>query len=631
MSGFEIAGVVLGAFPIALHLLDDYREMAKRAGLWYRIRLEYTKCRNDVDFQRVALSSHLRQLILPLLVDDDKANRLLSEPGGESWKDPAIDGLLRDRLGHTYDLYLGYIKGMDDIMVELNKELSMDSTAVQERLSTGKATAAATSLRNAAKKVDFQLYRIRFSNGEAKRKEMVGKLQEYNEKLERLLSTSDRDAQLNKQRAAVQYKTSIDAALCNFWRQATKVFQALATAWNCTCGQDRHITKLLIQHRTDMKSEFDVLFSAKEPSGWRVQHSRICGENVVTVAQSTAQNPATPASNTNAAAALPLRQPGHRKTPANNLKSSMRTKSAAISTIPGQRTVVSSSVTISTVQVDKISPIPYRGPSPVSLTLDIPPILSLCLLVKQPAHQPTSAGNPSCYGYLTATDGDDPSHSCVQAPQKFYLHTVWEQQMSSLTILTLDQIITTGVSRKQRYLLALTLASSFLQLLDTPWLPVSWKRSDIVFLLHNQQTDLSQQLQPYLKRDISLLPLSHTPSTNLLSLGSGSGGKTTIIDLNRSLDKLGILLLELCFGQLLETQYNKMRLTPGAGEERTIFDLYVARSWLYEVEDEAGREYFEAVAWCLGSASSDKWRADMLKNVVEPLVRCAGWVDGVFK
>lgn len=137
MPGFEVVGIVLGAFPLALHLLDDYREMAKRAGLWYRIRLEYTKCRNDVQFQRVAFSSHLRQLVLPLLVDDIKAGQLLSDPGGTSWQEPSIDSLLRDRLGQTYDLYLSYITGMEEVMTELNKELSTDSTPIQDKLTKG--------------------------------------------------------------------------------------------------------------------------------------------------------------------------------------------------------------------------------------------------------------------------------------------------------------------------------------------------------------------------------------------------------------------------------------------------------------------------------------------------------------
>jgi hypothetical protein len=136
MSGFEIAGVVLGAFPIAIRALDDYREVAKRLKLWNHIRAEYTRCRSNVEFHRVTLASNLRQLILPLLVDDVKVNQLLSDPGGQSWKEPAIEGLIKQRLGDTHELYLKYIEGMERVMEKLNKELSVDSNPVQRKLNS---------------------------------------------------------------------------------------------------------------------------------------------------------------------------------------------------------------------------------------------------------------------------------------------------------------------------------------------------------------------------------------------------------------------------------------------------------------------------------------------------------------
>ncbi|KAM7192871.1 hypothetical protein V8F20_008668 [Naviculisporaceae sp. PSN 640] len=199
------------------------------------------------------------------------------------------------------------------------------------------------------------------------------------------------------------------------------------------------------------------------------------------------------------------------------------------------------------------------------------------------------------------------------------------------------------MSRKQRYLLALDLASSFLQLLNTPWLPVSWKRSDIVFL----DSEPFKRLQPYLRRDMSLLPLTSTSAQGQAqSQPQGanfqspiSSSPVVMIQLNRSLDKLGILLLELCFGLPLESQDRLFPRGVGGGsggaraiaeEEKEIFNMFAARNWLYEVEDEAGQEYFRAVAWCLGSVSLDRWRMDMLKEVVEPLSRCGGWLEGVF-
>lgn len=53
MSGFEVAGIVLGAFPLAIEALDRYREVAKRCGYWYKIRLEYQKSSDSLTYYRL--------------------------------------------------------------------------------------------------------------------------------------------------------------------------------------------------------------------------------------------------------------------------------------------------------------------------------------------------------------------------------------------------------------------------------------------------------------------------------------------------------------------------------------------------------------------------------------------------
>ncbi|KAI1759154.1 hypothetical protein GGR53DRAFT_514599 [Hypoxylon sp. FL1150] len=52
MSGIEVAGLVLGAFPIAIELLDKYREVATRAGLFNQIKLKHGQCRNRLECKR---------------------------------------------------------------------------------------------------------------------------------------------------------------------------------------------------------------------------------------------------------------------------------------------------------------------------------------------------------------------------------------------------------------------------------------------------------------------------------------------------------------------------------------------------------------------------------------------------
>ncbi len=134
MSGFEVAGVVLGAFPLVLSALEKYRELATRLGLWGKIHLEYKKWRDDLDFYQILFTRQLRQLLLPLVTDDDKIRELISSPGGDSWKDQSISNLLEERLGDSYQLYLEYIKGIERVMDEIGRELSIESRLVQEKM-----------------------------------------------------------------------------------------------------------------------------------------------------------------------------------------------------------------------------------------------------------------------------------------------------------------------------------------------------------------------------------------------------------------------------------------------------------------------------------------------------------------
>jgi len=258
MSGFEIAGVVLGAFPIAISALDKYREVATRFGLFFRIQLEYKKWRDDLELHQLLFTRHLKLLLLPLVADDDKIKVLLAAPGGDSWRDPSVSSLLEQRLRDSYGLYFEYIKGIKRVMDEINRELAIDSSSVQERL---KASAKPKSTPS-KEKVVFQLYRLRFSNNEAIRKRLFGELQEYSDKLEKLLDSSDEEERLVKQRTAASQLAAIDGAICSFWIQARSLFIALlASVQNCQCQQ--HGAKLLLQHRmAKQPPEFQIILVA---------------------------------------------------------------------------------------------------------------------------------------------------------------------------------------------------------------------------------------------------------------------------------------------------------------------------------------------------------------------------------
>lgn len=71
------------------------------------------------------------------------------------------------------------------------------------------------------------------------------------------------------------------------------------------------------------------------------------------------------------------------------------------------------------------------------------------------------------------------------------------------------------------------------------------------------------------------------------------------MQLSSSLEALGIVLLELCFGELLEEQpYRTKHSNSGCDPIERIFDVAAAKEWHGEVEEDAGYEYAVAVGWC---------------------------------
>lgn len=167
------------------------------------------------------------------------------------------------------------------------------------------------------------------------------------------------------------------------------------------------------------------------------------------------------------------------------------------------------------------------------------------------------------------------------------------------------------LSRQERYNIALTLASSFLQLHSTPWLPPQWTKKDIQFIKLSDNTISIDH--PYISRESA--PISTSSSRYS----------------DRAIHALGVVLLELCFGTALEDHHIRKSFLGPDGKPNPALDLVVAKEWcdMY-AEGEAGAEFANAIAWCLryrtGSRnvqSTDKgWKEPLLSSVVLPLQHC---------
>ena len=125
MSGIEIAGLVLGAFPLVIHALESYREGAETMKDWLQVQQAYKKCKHLVGCHRVVFENTLEELLLPLVENEDELKELMDDPAGVAWEDADLEKRLRERLPKSYGLLLEIIRNINELMECLKKELGV--------------------------------------------------------------------------------------------------------------------------------------------------------------------------------------------------------------------------------------------------------------------------------------------------------------------------------------------------------------------------------------------------------------------------------------------------------------------------------------------------------------------------
>ncbi|KAL5610681.1 hypothetical protein FOBRF1_006798 [Fusarium oxysporum] len=272
MSGFEITGVVLGAFPIAISAvnagLEKYSALARRLKLFYAFKYEHKRFRDDLMFNQLMFNTNLRRLLLPLVVTDDKIEVLLSNPTGPEWKEHDLDEQLQRRLGGSHALFLNYVVAIKRVILDLNIELTIAGGAAQSpvdkaTLSTKERFFAAMS----SESREFIMYKVKFSNSEAVRNRLLADMRDYNEKLEKLLSSTAEESRLIQQRAISEQSHRDNAGICDFWKNAVSLSSALQSSSTCDCGA-AHSAELLLRHRKSDGADFRIDFIKSECFKW---------------------------------------------------------------------------------------------------------------------------------------------------------------------------------------------------------------------------------------------------------------------------------------------------------------------------------------------------------------------------
>ncbi|OBT70029.1 hypothetical protein VE03_00658 [Pseudogymnoascus sp. 23342-1-I1] len=162
----------------------------------------------------------------------------------------------------------------------------------------------------------------------------------------------------------------------------------------------------------------------------------------------------------------------------------------------------------------------------------------------------------------------------------------------SLGEVSLEKLLTSNdhlkLSRQKRYKIASIVASSLLQLQSTPWLAEKLEKKHILF--YYQGSDILAE-EPYISHNfVALKPGDSVPQEP----------KTTEvlrIHPRKTLSSLGILLLELCFGEAIENQQSlrKVHLSSD-GKALDGTDFLCAIDWLVAEEEP---KMAPIIKWCI--------------------------------
>jgi hypothetical protein len=125
MSGVEIAGLILGAFPIVIHTLEQYANGVQYVKRFWKYRREFESLIRRLELE-VEIFRNTCEELLTGLVPADQITDILNDPAGPAWSDPGVEQLLKKRLQRSHTGYLCTVQNMIAAVEELKVRLRID-------------------------------------------------------------------------------------------------------------------------------------------------------------------------------------------------------------------------------------------------------------------------------------------------------------------------------------------------------------------------------------------------------------------------------------------------------------------------------------------------------------------------
>ncbi|KAK1031602.1 hypothetical protein LTS16_017924 [Friedmanniomyces endolithicus] len=439
--------------------------------------------------------------------------------------------------------------------------------------------------------LQFEAERFAFGFNKLKHEDVIKDIHDHNEKLGTFLELTGEIATLHE-RSSQGVSRTAPKYLLQYWRHAERLYNMIKHAWGCQC-RDVHCARLWLQHRTSPSFEFHLLMlfsligGAIVSSGaWQHHELKIATSKVEYTKIQLPSGPVVPTP------PLAAQQSAMKRGSKTGFVHRAKVKFAGLRS-PGHDSP--SSTPTPTIHVSPVA----HPPASLVATPAIQEIKHLCGIMSTCGVQAQNVG-----ALKDETWDLEQQYTVFLQP-----NDLLPGAGVPLTCL-LQKSYRPVLSRRQRYALALTIASSHLQLQSTPWISRQWTAADVFFPLDGQVAILDR---PYVSAEFGD------------SKPSPSSRAATSTD--RAFTSLGIMLLELCSRKMLEDSdcWQTLQFSD-AQKTQSTYRQIVAKKWADEIEEEEGPEMASAIMWCLNESpkalEGEQWRRDLAERVILLVQNC---------
>ena len=134
MTGIEVAGLILGAFPLLLTALEKNQEAYQLFGDWWDTRTTYKRCLGWVSSEHDLFKLNLKNLLNPMLANTAMLDELLADPYGEQWSSESLADDFRNYLPTNFSNCISMMQEFHETMIALGRELGVDKQAFQRAM-----------------------------------------------------------------------------------------------------------------------------------------------------------------------------------------------------------------------------------------------------------------------------------------------------------------------------------------------------------------------------------------------------------------------------------------------------------------------------------------------------------------